>query len=110
MKRSAIREIRLPGLRCASSGLQGPQRPTHHFFRTTRTTEVSLPLGASSRTVHFMDEMSERTGTYLQRVRDDAPSGKRIQTTKLPVNGFSPPIFHDPPDSLNGNHSRACTM
>src|SRR5690606_33845234 len=34
--------------------------------RSPRSTRASLPLGPLPRTVHFMDEMSERTRTYSQ--------------------------------------------
>src|SRR5690606_15641386 len=36
--------------------------PGYGFSKLRSTTKVSLPSGAPPRTVHFMDEMSERTG------------------------------------------------
>jgi len=80
MKRSAIRgkidsENQTPDCATLHPGY-GPAAQ-----RTSGGTKVSLPLDAPSRTVHFMDEMSERTGMYLQRVRDGASSGKRVQAT-----------------------------
>src|SRR5690606_23258006 len=104
MKRSAIRGDGFPGLRCASSGLRFVERRAarqnyprltavqYTFDGTSVGTEVSLGSDAPPRTVHFMDEMSERTGTYLQRVRGGASGAKRIKNSQLPISN-SPKIM-----------------